>query len=60
MKAEISKDGFIHVIAETVTEAWALNAIYPLGKNSKEGKLENRLILDCSILMDDGKPDSTK
>lgn len=50
MKAELTRHGFIKVKAETITEAWALNACWP-SDLEKRNKNEDRLIVDCSILM---------
>lgn len=51
MKAEIRKDGYIHIIAETATEAFALKAIHPLGKGCKHcGQIPTKVVIDGSIL----------
>lgn len=48
MKVEISKDGTLIVTAESIIEAFALNAIIKFGK---DGKLDgSMLVIDCSIL----------
>jgi len=53
MKAEIHKDGCIHVIAETVVEAFALNQIAPNSNVCPEcDQMKIPLLVDCSILID--------
>ena len=44
MKAEIKKDGFVHIIAETPTEAFALEAI-----QNRNG-IEFPVVIDMSII----------
>lgn len=51
MKAELTKDGFIKVTAETIIEAWALNGAWPINLEDRK-KNEDRLLIDCSILLD--------
>jgi hypothetical protein len=53
MKVELTKEGYIKVIAETITEAWALNGVWPIGDIMSRDKNEARVIIDCSILRTD-------
>lgn len=56
MKVELTRDGFIKIIAETYTEAWALNGIWPVGVDFMERDRNiDRCIVDCSILQDEEK-----
>lgn len=54
MKAEIRKDGFIWIIAENATEAFALNHLVPAGskaevcKECKQVKIP--VVIDVSVL----------
>ena len=51
MKAEITRDGYIQITAETIVEAWALNGVWPVGMSVEHrGKNQDRVIVDCSIL----------
>lgn len=55
MKAEIREDGNLHITAETVTEAYALKYIYPLGEEHvcptcHIMKPRVSIALDCTIL----------
>ena len=53
MRAELTKEGYIKVIAETIIEAWALNGVWPIGDIMNRDKNEDRVIIDCSILRTD-------
>ena len=50
MKAELTKDGYIKVTAETIVEAWALNGAWPTKDVMDRDKNQDRMIVDCSIL----------
>lgn len=52
MKAELTKDGYLKVTAETVTEAWALKVLLPAGADpcTKCGQLPFTVMIDGSIL----------
>lgn len=53
MKVELTKEGYILIKAETIIEAWALNAVWPNGTPFMERtKNADRCIVDCSILGD--------
>jgi hypothetical protein len=54
MKIELEKDGTLKIIAETVVEAWALNAVWPPGSDicEKCNSTPHKIIIDCSILLD--------
>ena len=56
MRAELTKEGYIKVIAETIIEAWALNGVWPIGDIMSRDKNEDRVIVDCSILSKIEKP----
>jgi hypothetical protein len=51
MKVELTKEGYIKVIAETIIEAWALNGVWPIDDIMSRDKNEDRVIVDCTILM---------
>ncbi len=52
MKAELTIEGYIKITAETITEAWALNGVWPVGSDVIDRQInEDRVIVDCSILM---------
>lgn len=55
MKAEIRKDGFIWIIAETATEAFALNHMAPglAPKCAECGNADQKVVVDCSLLAED-------
>lgn len=54
MKVEITRKGFIKVTAETITEAWALNGVWPIDSDPADReKNEDRLFIDCSILLEE-------
>lgn len=57
MKAELTKDGYVKVIAETITEAWALNITCPPAAENcdKCGTFPTKVIIDCSILSEEEK-----
>lgn len=51
MKAELTKDGYIRITAETIVEAWALNGVWPVGIEITDRiKNQDRVIVDCTIL----------
>ena len=53
MKVELTREGFIRIKAESFTEAWALNGIWPVGSDIKDrDKNIDRVVIDCSILND--------
>ena len=53
MKVELTKNGHIKIIAETVTEGWALNAVWPPGTDicEKCGSTPHKLLIDASVLL---------
>jgi len=53
MKVELTKDCGIKITAETITEAWALNMVYPAGANPCGccGTVPYKLVVDCAILL---------
>ena len=55
MKAELTKDGYVKITAETVTEAWALNITCPPGAEvcDKCEHVPLKVIIDGSILSSD-------
>jgi len=60
MKVEIHKDGCIHIIAETVVEAFALNQIAPSSNVCPEcDQMKIPFLVDCSILIDHEKEGTT-
>ena len=51
MKVHLTKHGYIYITAEDVTEAWALNGVWPMGMTTVERKDNvDRFIIDCSVL----------
>jgi hypothetical protein len=54
MKAELKSDGYIHIVAETVAEAFALKHLAPLENKPCEKCGQNKIpvMFDCSILND--------
>jgi len=58
MKAELTKDGYVKITAETITEAWALNITHPPCAEicEKCGEMPTKVIIDGSILLDDIDP----
>jgi hypothetical protein len=52
MKAEITKDGYIKITAETHVEAFAMKGIFPLDGEicEKCGQMKVPLTIDSSIL----------
>lgn len=53
MKAEICRDGFIKITAETVAEAFALNYLHPTGQKhvcEQCGRVDLKITIDCSVL----------
>lgn len=57
MKAELTKDGYVKITAETIIEAFALKAIYPLEGEvcSMCGGFDLKLIVDSSVLISDNQ-----
>ena len=56
MRAELTKDGYLKVTAETITEAWALNITHTtenLCHHCNKGDV--KLIIDGSILLEEEK-----
>lgn len=54
MKAELTKDGYIKVTAETIVEAWALNGVWPVKIEPLErDRNQDRVIIDCTILCEE-------
>lgn len=55
MKAELTKDGYVKITAETITEAWALNITCPpeAEECKRCGIFPRKVIIDGSILMED-------
>ena len=53
MKAELTKDGYVKITAETIVEAWALNITCPSGAGTCEkcGEFPAKVIIDGSILL---------
>jgi len=53
MKAEITKDGYIKITAETINEAFAMKGLNPVGTLPCEvcGQMRVNLIFDCSVLL---------
>jgi len=49
MKVDISREGLLVVVAETIIEAWALNAVALFDGSDTSSKI----IVDCSILNND-------
>ena len=62
MKAELTKEGYIKVTAETITEAWALNITCPPAAEEcdKCGVFPTKVIIDGSILLPNGDDDILK
>lgn len=54
MKATLTREGYIKITAETIVEAWALNACWPLDPSKRKinEKNEDRVIVDCGILLE--------
>ncbi len=53
MKVEITNDHYIVITAETVVEAFALNYLMPVGKESicsECGQIKMPVTINCSIL----------
>ena len=52
MKTEIKTNGYIHIIAETATEAFALKYLTPLENKPCEkcGQIKIPVMFDCSVL----------
>lgn len=50
MKCELTREGYIKITAETITEAWALEGVWPTENIMERDKNEDRVIIDCSIL----------
>ncbi len=56
MKAELTKDGYIKVTAETIVEAWALNGVWPIAGVDSDNVIDrnqDRVIIDCTILCEE-------
>lgn len=50
MKAEIKKDGCIHIVAETITEAFALKYVNLKAVRDNDNGIGHKVVLDCGIL----------
>jgi len=55
MKAELNKDGYVVVTAETIAEGWALNITCPegAGECGMCNTFPPKVVIDCSILLKD-------
>ena len=53
MKVELNRDSTIEIIAETITEAFALQHLTGIGKEICNccGQIKVPIIINCSILM---------